>query len=88
MPIATVSEEGWVVIPKEIREKYGLKQGSKVTILDFGGRITLMPVPEGDPIERGFGLLKGGPSMEEFLKEKQRDLEEEERDLPPPRPRA
>jgi AbrB family looped-hinge helix DNA binding protein len=88
MPIATVSEEGWVVIPQEIREKYGLKKGSQVTILDFGGRITLMPVPEGDPIERGFGLLKGGPSMTEALLEDRRlELEHEERRLPSPKPR-
>jgi hypothetical protein len=30
-------------------------------------------------------LLKGGRSMKEYLEEKRQELEEEERDLPPPR---
>ncbi len=46
---------------------------------------TVVRVPD-DPIAYGYGLLKGGPSLtEELLKERQEDLEREERDLPPPR---
>jgi hypothetical protein len=42
-------------------------------------------VPPGDPIERGLGMFKGRGSMADILEEKRRELEEEERDLPPPR---
>lgn len=88
MPIVTVtvSEKGAIVLPKEIREKYGIKKGDKVRILDLGGELTLLPVPPGDPIERGLGMFTGGRSMKELLEEKRRELEEEERDLPRPRP--
>ena len=34
MITATVSEKGWIVIPKELRDKYGIKKGKKVGILE------------------------------------------------------
>lgn len=83
----TVSEKGAVVIPKEIRERYGICPGDRIHILAIGGEIMLMKIPPGDPIERGLGLLKGG-SMQRILEDKRRELEAEERDLPPPRARA
>jgi AbrB family looped-hinge helix DNA binding protein len=85
MATVTVSKKGWVVIPREIRERYRIRPGDKVHVLDFGGRIAIIPVPE-DPIAAGQGLLKGGRSFQELLEEKRRELEEEEHDLPPPRP--
>jgi AbrB family looped-hinge helix DNA binding protein len=46
MATATVSGEGWVVIPKEIREKHRIKPGQKVYFVDYGGIIALLPVPQ------------------------------------------
>ena len=80
----TVSEKGAIVIPKEIRERYGICPGDKVHVLDWGGQITLAKIPPGDPIEWGYGLLKGW-TAQELLEEKHRERDEEERDLPPPR---
>ena len=80
---SVVSKKGWVVIPRAIRERYGIKPGDRVELVAFGGTISLIPIPE-DPIAAGLGLLKGGPSWAEMLAEKRRELEEEERDLPPP----
>lgn len=86
MTVATVSGKGWVVIPQEIRERYGLKKGDKVHIIDYGGVVAIVPASK-DPVAEGFGLLKGGPSLTEgLLEERRRELEREERDLPPPRP--
>lgn len=83
--MATVSEKGWVVIPREIRQRYGLKKGDKVHILDIDGRIVVIPVAK-DPISAGRGMLKGGPSLTAGLLEDRRlEREREERDLPPPR---
>jgi AbrB family looped-hinge helix DNA binding protein len=81
----TVSEKGAIVIPKEIRERYGIGPGDRVQVLDWAGRISLVKVPSGDPVKWGRGLLKGW-TTEEVLEEKRRELEEEERDLPRPRP--
>jgi AbrB family looped-hinge helix DNA binding protein len=75
---AKVSEKGLVVIPKELREKYGIKKGDKVSFVDYGGTIYLMPVPE-DPIRSSLGMFKGLMTMEDYLedKRKERELEEE-----------
>jgi len=45
-----VSAKGWVVIPKSLREKYGLRKGSQVQVIDYGQVIVLVPLP-GDPVE-------------------------------------
>ena len=84
MTLATVSGKGWVVIPQEIRERYGLKKGDKVHIIDYGGVVGIVPAAK-DPVAEGFGMLKGGPSLTEgLLEERRRELKREERGLPSP----
>ena len=39
-----IGKEGRVVLPKGLREKYGVGEGSRLIIRDFGGRIVLVPV--------------------------------------------
>lgn len=78
---STVSEKGLVVIPKEIREKYGIKKGDKVSFVDYGGAVYFMRVPD-DPIRAGRGMLKGGSRvMDEFLAERHRERDREEEEL-------
>lgn len=83
MATATLSEKGWVVIPKDIRDSLGLKKGDRIRVMQHGREIVLIPVAK-DPIAAGRGLLRGGMSMKEYLEDKRRELEEEERGLPPP----
>jgi AbrB family looped-hinge helix DNA binding protein len=69
MYTATVSAKGWVVIPKAYREKYGLRPGRKVQVVDYGGGLSIVPLVE-DPVEAGFGTLRrfgGGESWTEAL---------------------
>jgi len=87
MTIAKVSKKGWIVIPKETRDRYGIKPGDDVVVLDYGRGITIVPALK-DPIRQSRGMLKSGKSMKEFLEEKRAELEEEERGLPPPKPRS
>ena len=78
MPVAKVSEKGWVVIPKEIRKKHGIKPGSKVTFVDLGDSIFLVPVPE-NPIEAFRGAWEDrGPSTDDIVDEHTREREQEE----------
>ena len=72
MPKATVSGKGWVVIPKEIREKYRLRKGDRVLFVDYGGVIALVPA-SGDPVRESRGFLKGGPSLTEALLEARKE---------------
>jgi len=66
MATSTVSGKGWVVIPQELRERYGLKKGDRVHFIDYGGALALIPV-RGDPVKKGCGMLKQGTSLTEAL---------------------
>jgi AbrB family looped-hinge helix DNA binding protein len=79
-----VSRKGQVVIPREVRDRFGIKPGAKVEFVTAGGSIRLVPVPD-DPIAAARGFLKGGPTLSQMRKEKRRELEDEEHGLGPPR---
>jgi AbrB family looped-hinge helix DNA binding protein len=51
-----LSSKFQVVIPKDIREKAGLKAGTSFEIIQYGDRIELIPV---DSIKKLNGFLKG-----------------------------
>jgi AbrB family looped-hinge helix DNA binding protein len=78
MTTATVSTKGWVVIPKALREKYDLTPGKKVQVVDYAGKIWIVPTSE-NPIKAMYGMLKGSRlTTDLFLKEKREELEREE----------
>jgi AbrB family looped-hinge helix DNA binding protein len=75
---ATVSTKGWVVIPKVYRQKYNLRPGARVQIVDYGGGLSIVPLSD-DPIESLHGLLAGGPSLTgDLLAERQKEKEKED----------
>lgn len=79
MHTTTVSAKGWVVIPKPLREKYSLKEGTRVRVMDCGDGVALVPLPS-DPVTALHGMLKGGPSLtEELLRERMREWIREEK---------
>lgn len=60
MPAATLTEKGQIVIPAEIRARYGLTPGTQVEFVDEGGVIRLLVrrrVTPSDPAA-GYGLVK------------------------------
>jgi AbrB family looped-hinge helix DNA binding protein len=72
-----LSQKGWVVIPAALREKYGLKPGADLQVVDYGGVLALVPAFK-DPVKDGAGLLKGQDSLTaaivaEHCQERQRD---------------
>jgi AbrB family looped-hinge helix DNA binding protein len=78
MYTVTVSAKGWVVIPKPIRERHGLKKGSRVQVVDYGHMLAIVPLPD-DPIGALHGMLKDGPSLtKDLLAEHARDRAQEE----------
>ena len=56
MGTVTISPKFQVVIPKDVREKLGLKPGQKVQAIVYEGRIELIPI---QPIRTLRGYLKG-----------------------------
>lgn len=75
----TISSKGWVVIPAELRKKYGLKPGDAVVVVDYGGVLALVPALK-DPIREAMGMMKSDDSLAKALVEERRnELEEEDR---------
>lgn len=66
-----LSQKGWIVIPAPMREKYGLKPGTNVQIVDYGGVLAIVPVLK-NPVEDGAGMLKGGDSLTQAMVEEHR----------------
>ena len=72
-----LSQKGWVVIPAAMREKYGLKPGANLQVVDYGGVLAIVPAFK-NPVKEGAGMLKGGESLtqvvlEEHHKERARE---------------
>ena len=78
MHTATVSTKGWVVIPKDLRDKYGLKKGTRVQVVEYDQALALVPLPD-DPAEALHGMLEGRPPLtEDLLAERARERAQEE----------
>jgi AbrB family looped-hinge helix DNA binding protein len=72
--ISKATIKGQVVIPSELRKKYNIKKGSRVSIYEGEGNIIIIkPLPD-DPITASKGMLKGKTSI---IKALTRDREEE-----------
>ncbi|RLG27856.1 AbrB/MazE/SpoVT family DNA-binding domain-containing protein [Methanosarcinales archaeon] len=80
MILVRVSPKGYILIPKKLRERYGVKPGGKVQLIEDAGRLIVKPAPE-DPIEAACGFLEGDFSLtEDLLKEHQKELKNEKAD--------
>lgn len=64
MPVK-VSTKGQLVLPAELRKKYEIEAGKEVEILDFGGEIVIVPVPE----TKGRGFVKFRRKLDEIIAE-------------------
>lgn len=67
----TVSTKGWVVIPAELRKKYGLILGDQVEIVDYGNLLSIIPKAR-TPMEEAAGRLADGSSLTVALLEERR----------------
>jgi AbrB family looped-hinge helix DNA binding protein len=72
MLTSKLSKKGQVVIPKEIREKLGIKPGDVVVFREEGGRVYIDTIA-GKLTE----ILKAGKPVEESSVEFQRKLRDE-----------
>ena len=73
MNTSILSEKGWVVIPQELRDRYGLKKGDRVHVVDYGGVISIVPASEA-AIENTMGMLKDKTSLvKALIKSRQED---------------
>ncbi|MBW1801400.1 MAG: AbrB/MazE/SpoVT family DNA-binding domain-containing protein [Deltaproteobacteria bacterium] len=77
MEVVNVSPKGQILIPKALREKHGVRPGSKVQIIESQNGLFVKPAPE-DPIEAACGFLKGDFSLtKDLMNEHRKELENE-----------
>lgn len=72
--------KGQIVIPKEIRDKLGIKPGKMVSLKVVGDHAEIAPLPD-DPIEHLTGILKNykGSLAKELLEERKKDNKTDEK---------
>jgi len=57
---ATVAERGQVTIPKILRDKLGIRPGTRLDFMDDRGKLVAVKVGDEDPVGRVFGCLGRG----------------------------
>ena len=74
MQTLNILNKGQVVIPANLRERYGIKPGNRIEIRDAGDHLELYPLPA-DPIRAFRGSLKTPVSLaDELIKEHQLEV--------------
>lgn len=81
MSINKMSHKGQVVIPKHLRDKYGLKPEQNIRITEIDGHIAIIPLFD-DPIKDTRGILKKThPKINFSADELIKEYREEEKSL-------
>lgn len=57
MAIVTSTVKGQIVIPADLRKKYGIGKGTRVNVYEEDNKIVVEPLPV-DPVGEGRGILK------------------------------
>lgn len=74
MQKSTMSTKGRIVIPSNIRKRYGLKPGAKIRFIERGNEIILQPVTR-TFLRSVHGMLASKTSAtKELLEERGRDV--------------
>jgi AbrB family looped-hinge helix DNA binding protein len=72
---SVVSEKGQVTIPKDLRDRLGIRPGQ---VLDFeadGGRLVARKVNPVDPVDPVWGILSSRRSSDEIIRELRGDVD-------------
>ena len=77
---SNVTSNGQVVIPKRLREKYGIRSASAIRWIEKDQGILMVP-ESGDPIVAARGMLRGSRILKAYLKEKSREKQRENKRL-------
>jgi AbrB family looped-hinge helix DNA binding protein len=70
--------KGQVVVPKELRERHGLKPGDEVVFDDTDGDIRIRGAKtKAEILDELYGCMAGSNLLEEYMNEKRLDRERE-----------
>lgn len=73
-----VTTRGQIVIPKKIREKYGIHPSTSIRWIEKSEGILMVPDSE-DPIKTARGMLQGSGILKIYLQEKMREIKREDK---------
>ena len=81
METSILTSKGQLLIPKRLRNKYGIKSGVKVAFIETDAGVVLKPMDEGF-FNQFVGMLKSeAPSMEEYKAWKKEEKIKENKNL-------
>ncbi|MBI9072304.1 MAG: AbrB/MazE/SpoVT family DNA-binding domain-containing protein [Melioribacteraceae bacterium] len=73
METAIVTTKGQVVIPSNIRKKFGIKSGTRIQFVEDKGKLVIIPITE-QTIDLNLGILRtDGNLMKSYLTEKKKE---------------
>ena len=75
-----VTTKGQIVIPKRIREKYGIHPATSIRWVEKKEGIMMIPDSE-DPITAARGMLKGSGIFKAYMHEKKKERAREEKSI-------
>jgi len=67
-----VTSKGQIVIPAVLRRKYGIRNGTRIIVLDNGKEIVLKPVTD-EYLRKLQGSLKGKGGLKILVDERRKD---------------
>ncbi|MCK4785399.1 MAG: AbrB/MazE/SpoVT family DNA-binding domain-containing protein [Desulfobacteraceae bacterium] len=73
-----VTTRGQIVIPKKIREKYGIHPSTSIRWIEKSEGILMVPDSE-DPIKMARGMLQGSGILKIYLQEKMLEIKREDK---------
>jgi len=68
----SVTKKGWTIIPAPIRKRHHIKEGDRLTWLDDGESIRIVPIPK-DPLKALRGAGRGEDLLERLLEVRRAD---------------
>lgn len=71
---AYITVKGQIVIPAELRRKYGITPNTRIAIVDNGNEIILRPITR-EYLKSLRGSLQGSNALEVLLEERRKDKE-------------
>jgi len=64
-----VSEKGQITVPKQLRDRLGIRPGDELDVVDKGGTIVLSKAASDDPVSAVYGILDTGLGTDEIIEE-------------------
>jgi AbrB family looped-hinge helix DNA binding protein len=70
----TATRKGQIVIPADLRRKYGIKEGTRIRVADEDNRIVLTPITS-EYVQKLRGVLKEKRAMKILVQERKKERE-------------